>query len=685
MTIPIFKQLFDSVRIPPADRLAVAMIAGLWALLVLPSGFLNGLFALDQGGVYHLASQFPGNLHWILSPHTGSGRYVPVYWLYHCLPFLLFSFNVTAYYFLQSILFLASALLTGLLFARLARSRAIIILFCASLFISTPNVETLYTICKPEPLLYTFLIAALFAFRWRSADGQPIGLGRSAVITLLFALALWSKETAIAMLAFPIAGALLTLLFRSRRTPRIGHDALLQNYIRMAVCLVLGLALSRAPYILSAGTSARTQISYTKFTLTWEIVVNNIVFYATQQPDVLGFGVLAAILMLWLVKDALRAVPERAASEIGDLIFTASLVVMAWAYCAGYAIWRWPMAYYLYPPAILFRFAACYGFYAAASRRMFGQRTTRLIYGSAAGLLVYASVYIWYAGTTQVVSSQMYTTALHSYAKLGGDKGSLILEALPFYAEQVTNTAQLFEVALHRPKRVYGIGDVVNPTTVTRDMRDMLSITDADLANNEKHMPVKGDYVLVFTGDRLATWQVRGAAPIYSDGSFLQKDAAYEMTMVDERMAFHPVAFVNVWTFMPELRQSYLGFKMYKVTSGPRFTWFGRYPDGWIGKEARLTLYPEYVRRALVHIRTSSVVPHNTVRLYREGALMESAVLSAGSDRTFSLACCAAGKPTTFRLQVERTFVPRRTYFLNRDDRQLGALVRLEPFGDQPQ
>jgi hypothetical protein len=235
----------------------------------------------------------------------------------------------------------------------------------------------------------------------------------------------------------------------------------------------------------------------------------------------------------------------------------------------------------------------------------------------------------------------------------------------------------LLKNVFHLKRQVYGIGDLVDPATVaSKHMLEMLHISEADLRANETNFPARGAYLLSTTADKLGTWQVRGVAPFYSSGSVLDCDGSYIMEVVGEDRLYRVGLFWNRWTKRPDLSSTYIGYKLYKVRTGPRFTWLGRYPDGWIGKQARLTLFPEFTSYTMLHVATSKYTPYNVIRVFRAGSLVETVTLSAGMEHTFRLTC--GEKPTEFRLEVERTFVPKKLR-MNDDERELGVFTRLEP------
>jgi hypothetical protein len=167
-------------------------------------------------------------------------------------------------------------------------------------------------------------------------------------------------------------------------------------------------------------------------------------------------------------------------------------------------------------------------------------------------------------------------------------------------------------------------------------------------------------------------------APWFSDGSDLRRDGGYDMELLTEQRIYFPAAFLNVWTLHPDAREVYLGYQLYRVAGDPRFTWVGKYPDGWMGKTARLTMYPAQVTHAEVYISTSKYNPENRVSAYRDDVLIGRSELTPGKEWTLPLDASAKDRPTTFRFEVERTFVPRNFRLSRSDIRQLGARIRLE-------
>ncbi len=341
------------------------------------------------------------------------------------------------------------------------------------------------------------------------------------------------------------------------------------------------------------------------------------------------------------------------------------------------------MGYYLFLPAILFRVATCYGLYFVIQHNSI-RRPARWAFGATiAVLLVQAAANCWYVSASQISYSRAYTAAIREYVTLSHDGDSLIFESFPFYAEQVTGSDQIMRTVFHENRRVNGIGELVNPALITRAMRELLSVSDADLRANQNNWPKKNDYVIAFTGNMLGHWQIRGVSPFYSDGSDLQKDGGYDMDTLAEARQYFPAAYISVWTHWPDFRPTYAGYKIYRVVSGPRFTWLGKYPDGWIGKRAELTTFPQFVSRMSINVSTSKYNPDNIMTVFKDGVVVDRRLLLEGKEQTIELEAGHGDKPTVFAFEVTKTFTPTRLH-LNNDARDLGVLIRFEPMGPTP-
>lgn len=114
-----------------------------------------------------------------------------------------------------------------------------------------------------------------------------------------------------------------------------------------------------------------------------------------------------------------------------------------------------------------------------------------------------------------------------------------------------------------------------------------------------------GDYLLAFTGNKLATWFHRGVTPYFSKDSLLKTQNAYDMQLVAKDEIKSPALYINTWNYRPEIRQTSLGYKLYRVLEDePKFLWSGRYPDGWMGTTASLLVNENF--KGPVAIRISA-------------------------------------------------------------------------------
>ncbi len=229
----------------------------------------------------------------------------------------------------------------------------------------------MYTLFKAEPLVLFFTTSILLLFYFEENHTLPLSLSKCLAIAGLFALSIWSKETSLALFIFPIAGIAAAAIFR-RFVPLSLGAADFGRYVRLLFALSAGFAVTRLPYWIFKADAGMTKATYTTFSITPKLILENIAFYTTQQPDVIGFGIGASVFLVIVLKRVLRGSLKMDRKAASDLIFAISLLTMAWSYFAIFLIWRWAMAYYLFVPAIFFKFVAGYGFYTIIRWRVVG-------------------------------------------------------------------------------------------------------------------------------------------------------------------------------------------------------------------------------------------------------------------------------------------------------------------------
>ena len=659
----------------PRAAPALAALATVWLVFLLPSVLFNQWFTLDMGGMFAKAADYPANIAWALSPYNLGGRFFPAYWLYHFAVFGVFTTNVAAHFAVQAAIFVVALAMACRLLYRLTGSLAATVVFGTLACLGGAVAENLHTLGKAEPLAFFFIMTAITLFAGLDRARRLPAAARFVIVAVMVALAMWSKETSMVMLVLAPAAVAAGIYVHGLglrdvlRTPGFGRWALL------LVAVIGGFLLSKAPYVLAPRGPQGKAISYVEYDITLELVAENVAFYATQQPDVLLFG-LAAVWLCWRAARRLRAGGADARAR-ADFMLVTGLLAMAWGYYGGLLIWRWPMGYYMLLPGIVFKLAAVHAATNALRSGAWTRRTRAAALGLAALAGLYALLQSFYVVTSQITYSRMYTEAISRYMALSTPRNRLILESFPFYSEQVTNTRQVIELLYGEKRDVTGVADLLDPAVATPEVMRLLRITHEQLAANRRSLPREGDYLLLMTGNKLATWFVRGVTPYYSEDSILGRDRAYDLIPVAEGRAFAPGAFMNVWTYRLNLARTYVGYKLYKVTNrSARIVWTGRYPDGWLGPVSSVRLSSDYGERARVTLSTPGFNSPNRVRVWKDGKLLRDLALTEGHEVQFDVATGGTGAALNFF--VERTAVPRELG-LNRDKRELGVLSRIEP------
>lgn len=646
---------------------------GTWLLLLAPAAIYSQWFSLDMGGMWTRALDFPQNLKWAFSPEALGGRFFPAYWFYIFGLFRLLGTNIPAQFIVQIALFLVSLAITCRLLWQLTGDRVATVVFGVLACLGGAVAENMYTLGKAEWLAYLFLTLALACFHQPSGTRRPSGV-RLALIALLVVLAIWSKETSLVVLAFAPGAALVAAIAMPRPWRDLLREPVVARYGWFLAAVLVGLALARAPYLF-AGHGGDS--SYVDYTIDAELLTDNLLFYISQQPDVLVLALAGS----WLiVRAALRVRAQHRQgldASCGNLMFAGGLLAMAWGYCAGLVIWRWPMGYYMLLPSIFFKLIAVYGFWLALSDGL-RSRAVRCGWIILVIAIVYGLLHSFYVATSQLAYSRMYTEAIHRYMTVARPDERLIIESFPFYSEATTNTRQVIALMTGEQRVVTGIADLVDPAVNTPGLMKLLHITPQQIDDNEKSLPRRGDYLLVMTGNKLATWFVRGAAPYFSVDSLLLRQGEFDMVPVAEDRSFVTSLFMNIWTHHVQLVPTYVGYKLYRVTSDrPRLLWRGRYPDTWIGKSASVRLYPEFGRRALFTVSTPDFNSPNRLTVIQDGEIVRRMTLIAGHEESFELENSGQHVPTRIEFEVQRTSVPKKLK-LNDDKREIGIFVRIE-------
>ncbi|CAG4885553.1 ArnT family glycosyltransferase [Paraburkholderia gardini] len=646
----------------------------LWAVVSLPTILFSRWFPLDMGGLFYIGDHLQSWLHWIISPYNGSGRYFPFYWLYHALQFQIFGANVAPYFFIQSVLFLAATLLTCKLVYRLTGSRGHAAALVVLIYISSPIAENLNTIGKAEPLSYFFIACIVFIFYRAQVARSRISVSNGLFMMLLFALAIWTKETSAVLLGFAATGIILSLVVYFLSKDRY-YIRMASVYATLLGYLSLSAACTKIPYVIFNKTISST--SYTEYQITAKLVRENIYFYVTQQPDVLFFGLLSLGLLAWAFYKVFTSRPSLREAEMRSLVMVTSICAMAWAYYLALMIWRWPMGYYMLIPAVLFKFSAVYGMFAFKKRSQRNALVIKSAYTAVIAFGIYGALTTYYIAFSQIAYSRIYTEAILKYKNIQKSDEKLIIESYPFYAEQIGGTANLLSLDDPYSSRVKGIADLLDPAAINPELLKILNVSKVDLDNNIHSLPKKNDYLLVFTGDKLATWFLRGVTPYFTKDSLLKQQKEYDMELVDEDSISNPALFINTWTNRPNTRQTYVGYKLYRVLENePKFLWSGRYPDGWIGTHASLKVNRAYTHPIVIRVSAPPFTLPNKITITKDGKPLQVVELTDTNEKSIELRAAPAGMDI-FDFAVQRAVSPK-TLKINDDKRELGVRITLE-------
>lgn len=664
---------------PSAEKYAILIgLAVFWLLLTMPTVLFSQWFPLDMPVLFNMGEHLQERLPWILSPHNGSGRYFPLYWLYHAAQYLLFGSSVWPYFVVLSVIYLAGTVLIARTIWRMTGSLRIAALLFVSMYINTPTPENLTTIGKGEPLAF-FLIACVVAVFRSGVERGSLSKRSMILITLCFLAAIWIKETSLVLVGFAASGAgfCWVLGWIDRRFHKLTPA---RPYFHLLTALCLGWLVSKLPYIVTPKTS--NLALYTEYAITEKLIKDNFQFYVTQQPDVFFFGLLALALIGLAVRSHLIRRDEMGAEGVpAMLVFALSLCAMGWAYWLAMLFWRWPMAYYMLLPSIVFKLCAFYGLYLVVRSEAARPLQLGLVKITMTVVVTSSALAVYYIGASQIAFSRIYTDALIQYEKASSGMVPLVIESYPFYAEQVGGTGEFLKNQLSFTSRVAGIGDLLDPAVLKPEILDILQVTPEQIEANIDNMPRKGQYLLVFTGNKLATWFLRGVTPYFSQDAQMKLENIYDMELVAEKTIETPAIYLHEWTRKIDISPTYVGYKLYRVLSDkPRFFWRGRYPDGWVGFKSSLKIDNSYNGPISIKISVPQFTVPNRVRVFRDEILIKELDFNDPNEVIIDIGPRPVSS-TQLAFEVERAVAPKEIR-MNKDERKLGARIALVPMNN---
>lgn len=638
------------------------------------------MFPLDIPALLKIGAHFNEWVSWIINPNNGSGRYVPIYWLYYCFNYYLFGSNLSLYFLAQSLVFLISVFLLSYVCWFITKSKTSTFLCFVLSYLGSPIAENIGTLGKPEPLAFLFISLFLFVFFCFDKCKYNIVMSfliKHVSLLVLFVLAIWSKETSIVLFAFVITGASVAF-FLSRAIDVDYRRDLVKNYFVLLFVLVVSFLVSKMPHFILP--ESITDTSYVSYEISIRLIWKNFKFYIIQQPDVFVSGVFSLWLLFCVGWKLIKKDIVFDDQKFSAYVFLVASCAMSWGYFCGLLIWRWPMQYYMLLPSVLFKFIAictvCLFSSGFVSSYLNAFYRVLLLF-----VAIYGAFSFYYVMQSQIAYSLLYSSALDKYVKLAKkEPGSLIIESYPFFAEQISGTHDLIQTYWHENFNVKGIGDIINPQTITdKDVMKLLNITPTMIDDNVKNLPKAEDYLLVFTGKKIATWFLRGVTPYFSSDSALKLDGSYDLElMADERIS-SKVVYFNIWSKRLDAGNSELGYKLYRVKSRqPKFVWRNHFLDGWVGRSSSLVVNSSYGKPLYIKVSIPQFNLPNGIRIFKNGALYKK-VNFVNADEKVVLLSGKINDGDVYTFQVDRVVSPEELG-INNDTRELGARLDLHQY-----
>lgn len=493
-------------KYPPLS-LSVLACLFIWGITAMPSGFFPYWSYLDDPTNLLTARDIATHFHFP-RPDGFSGRFFPAYQLYYAALYGFFGFKLSAYYLVQSLSFLMVLFLALLITVKLTGSYGYGILSVFLLATVSPMAENLYTLGKAEPRILLLLFLAIWLtvkllFSCQAPKNIWMNRLNVFVIFLLVFIAILTKETALVFFVFAFSGFLLLKILKDREA--LGKNPRLKLFLSLSILSALAFAITRLLYfILSPKGSLHT---YTSYPVTIGLIVGNLKFYLSQQPDVFLLGMIAAFLLIRIVFQDGR--------NRDNVLIAGSLFFAALAYIVMQLLWRWPLGYYLLVPAAFFAVALVI----ALGELDCEAGKKKLILCCLSLVLLsrfYTIPYLIYIARAQKAKDQVYTEAVEAYLEKARPGERLLVEDWPFYAEPVNQTNILIRNILQKKRfKVEGIHDLIHRAPVPATILKLYNVDR--LPDNQARVPRKGDYLLSFYGDNSMPWRLRGVSPFLKD------------------------------------------------------------------------------------------------------------------------------------------------------------------------
>ena len=653
--------------------LAILTIIVIWGFLILPSSFSPAWSYLDDPTNVFVGKSLASDFHFP-APDGTTGRYVPFYDIYHGILYRLFGNALPAYYLVQSLFFLISLVL--IYWVVYVTTRRVSAGFCAAFVAMTasPVAENVYTIGKSEPNILFYLICIIGLFIVQRERAESVGTFARFVawlcIVALMCVAVLTKETAAVISVFAFSGAVITYL--SGKNENLIGSGKTRDYLILLACSVFSIVLSRGLFY--ATRPAESLSVYTSYPIKSEVVLNNLKFYTSQQPDVLFLGIVVALLLGVLYR-------QRGQHNAKSLVLASTLFLTSSAYIVGLLIWRWALGYYLLIPSSFFSIALAISLWSVRGTSISGKIAYVAVLFLVLLTRLYSIPYSYYVARAQRAQDRIYTEAVERYMQIAKPGEWLLVEEWPFFVEPVVQSNVLVhEIFGKRQLQVEGVQDILSNMIIPEDVLRLNNFSR--ILDGTSRSPKKNDYILTFTGDRQSSWMLRGVSPFLNEsGSIYRKRGLKLEDVASDTAAWKGISYdlPSLWGLpsfgIPRIRTFSAGYSLYRIKDPVPFvtvkgeTW----PDGWMG-------------RHLLVQATGGPVAVVFSSKWRPPSAPDAELIVSGLERPYSFSGPGGGQPVTLcvprghtvSIEASRVFVPKLLH-VNDDGRALSYQFKLIP------
>ena len=652
--------------------LPLLVVILMWGVFILPSSFYPYWSYLDDPTTLLKGKLLAANIE-ILRPGAISGRYFPAYWLYYALLFKFCGFSLYGYYIMQSLMFLLTMFLVYSIIIKVTKS-TLSGIFAAFLVVTgSPVAENAYTFGKAEPKILFYLLCTVYIFMALIDKGTYRGKVFKVMswisITLLIFTAVLTKETAAVFIVFAFTATGIAFLFH-KKYDTIDNQGV-KPYLLLLISTACSIALARGLFF--ALTPSNASNIYTTYQINLALILNNLKFYVSQQPDVLLLGLITAISVGVLYKQGNQL-------SVKSFVFGSAMFFTGLAYILGHLIWKWALGYYFLVPSSLFSIAIVVTL-CSLGRSL---RSKKIMYVSIALILitrVYSIPYFSYIAHAQKAQDKIYTEAIKNYVQRAGPDERLLVEEWPLLVEPVIQSNILIKRIFGKEElQLEGIKDIVSNMTISQDTLKRYNFTR--VPDKSIRLPRKNDYILTFTGNRQSARRLRGVSPFVNKKGSLCKRRGMELVKVATNevnwKGFEISPFLNK---MPTKHKYSAGYILYKVKNPlPKFWWEGRWSDNWISSKAKFSFL--YRNQTTVFVFTGFVTKHTVpsfLTITQDNNIIKKVLLDKAGPFSFTLEVSSPKSNSLVDIEVDaaKTFNPKILGLTN-DDRNLSVQLQVQ-------